>query len=1096
MRKSGIDSDGMASSAKRIGEIAQTVVGSEDDLINKIVLPFFQIIGYDSDSFELKFPVQGYRPNRPGRKPEADCVFFSGAKHDQSSSLLVTEIKRNDPEFPEQQARFYSTNLFTPFYVAWNNLAFEVWQVQNFRPPSLVGRYRLDTMDTVALSELSEILAPDQIVQYCAENEIKKFDVDERRKTIEARYLDRLVTDLRSFKALDLPQIRNLETHYVELRLRELDVVPLRAVEGEIERGVHPELIEPNSNGDRTFTVSNLLDDKPALAIIGDPGAGKTTLLRHLCLDSAYADGRLLPILVSIRELVATGETLVESALRQVGRYGNTDNPEYLLESALAQGRILLCVDGIDELGIEEPKDARAAVVRFNADISSVLGRHTGNRIVITARRESWPACRPLLPQSLREFAVVPFTRRAVRMFVSRWFAEFPEGAERVIDALRARGWPSYATNPLLLTLTCASIPVQGDIPKRASELLGRFLSFILEQSETTRRISDRPPVPNLTPEVTSQILAEVALAFQLQHRAAFTRSEIINLLVSRLSLLGQPVPTARDVFLELTKQHGMLRSWSIDQYYAFPHLSFQAYFTAKALRSRPDGYRVILEHKHDPFWREAVTLYSELGDISDLARELLATPDNLLNSKLLLLAECWAVGGEIGGQELSKATVDRLIALARGQNEFLADQATNVLARISAPEAKTALAGMIRNSNGDFAEGAASRSAVSVFGEAILPEVVAQLVRTGHDENLLENFESLPRRVAVEQLHALILRTDWPRKEDVGHDPGIRHLRRDAERLMARVGDDLAIFPLMRLMSARQLSDFEKRGCVSALAAIDDPRVPQILRDIVAGNFPMDCRIDAAGSLAPNEPEARRFLLKVIADEGQDYFDRRDAAGALAEFRGLTDEDLPAFRPLIFDSGPKFIGGPSVAVGTVGEIGTRASRALLGEALAFWEKSEHPEARHVRESILQALNLVDKSADLRTILEKAGTDRWINVELPRVAAEYVRRAPKKANELFVAALRSYSREVVYAGTLTWAVLSILSQIPLTDDLLEAAIDLARRLPGDALCWSAIARVWQRRDLSLAQRTLFQASPKCQSRIRAVRGWIRRLFGI
>jgi hypothetical protein len=415
-------------------------------------------------------------------------------------------------------------------------------------------------------------------------------------------------------------------------------------------------------------------------------------------------------------------------------------------------------------------------------------------------------------------------------------------------------------------------------------------------------------------------------------------------------------------------------------------------------------------------------------------------------------------------------------LCLARDENAFLANEATNLLARISAPEANIPLAGMIRDLGGHFRAGAATRFAVLVFGEAILVGVISQLVRAGYDENLLENFACLPRRVAVQQLLALILRTDWPTKKDLGHDPGVRHIRRDAERLMAKVGEDIAIPPLMQLMSAPELSDFEKAGCVSALALIDDPAIPGILRDIVARNFPMDCRIEAARNLAPDEPDARRFLLRVIADGGADYFDRRDAAGALAEFRGLTDEDLPAFRPLIFDRAPKFIGGPSVAVSTVGEIGTKASRALLDEALRFWEKSDHPEARHVHESILQALHLADDSADLRTILERAGKDRWINIELPRVASEYARRTPKEANDLFVAALRSYRREGMYAGTLASAVLRILPQIPLTDSLLEAAIDLAKRLPRDMSSWSAIAKVWQRRDISAAQRALFQGS--------------------
>jgi hypothetical protein len=82
---------------------------------------------------------------------------------------------------------------------------------------------------------------------------------------------------------------------------------------------------------------------------------------------------------------------------------------------------------------------------------------------------------------------------------------------------------------------------------------------------------------------------------------------------------------------------------------------------------------------------------------------------------------------------------------LAKGENKFLADQAIRHLARISIPEAKKAFASMIRDSNGHFAEGVASRFAVSVLGEAILPEVVAQLVRTGHNEDLLETLFTFP---------------------------------------------------------------------------------------------------------------------------------------------------------------------------------------------------------------------------------------------------------------------------------------------------------------------------------------------------------------
>ena len=157
-----------------------------------------------------------------------------------------------------------------------------------------------------------------------------------------------------------------------------------------------------------------------------------------------------------------------------------------------------------------------------------------------------------------------------------------------------------------------------------------------------------------------------------------------------------------------------------------------------------------------------------------------------------------------------------------------------------------------------------------------------------------------------------------------------------------------------------------------------------------------MDCRIEAARTLGSEDPDARCLLLKLVADEGEDYYDRRDAAVVLGEF-SLTDDDLPAFQSLIFDPDPEFIGGPSVAVKAVGTIATSASHAVLRGALKFWENSPHPEARRVRDSIMQVLHLADESADLRSILDKALSDRWINLELPQVASEYFSSKPRSS---------------------------------------------------------------------------------------------------
>src|SRR5262249_14874444 len=151
------------------------------------------------------------------------------------------------------------------------------------------------------------------------------------------------------------------EGHYVELGLRDANVISLRPVEDKIEQGAHPELIMEHADR-RTLHISELIDRISQIAIVGDPGAGKSTLLKRLCLDNVYADSRLLPVLISVREISFTGDTLMDAALRQISRYGNTDNPGYLFDAALSQGRVLFCIDGIDELDIDDPRSARAAV--------------------------------------------------------------------------------------------------------------------------------------------------------------------------------------------------------------------------------------------------------------------------------------------------------------------------------------------------------------------------------------------------------------------------------------------------------------------------------------------------------------------------------------------------------------------------------------------------------------------------------------------------------------------------------------------------------------------------------------------------------------
>jgi hypothetical protein len=171
---------------REIKKLTELNVKSEDDLIMKVVIPFFSFLGYKKSQVDLKYPISCYRPNKAGRKPEADCVFFSSSEHNVNTSLLVVEVKRQDRNQPEEQARFYSANLLVPFYVTWEDFKFEVFQLHSFQAPRKQGKYSLHNLTSANFYDLKTILSPEAISSFCKTNEIKSFDLDEKKREVEA----------------------------------------------------------------------------------------------------------------------------------------------------------------------------------------------------------------------------------------------------------------------------------------------------------------------------------------------------------------------------------------------------------------------------------------------------------------------------------------------------------------------------------------------------------------------------------------------------------------------------------------------------------------------------------------------------------------------------------------------------------------------------------------------------------------------------------------------------------------------------------------------------------------------------------------------
>lgn len=140
------------------------------------------------------------------------------------------------------------------------------------------------------------------------------------------------------------------------------------------------------------ISLAKLLAAKPRQFILGDPGIGKTTFLHWLAISLAHhrsnyvqqAMGPLLPILLRVRDFRAfltvpnNTEQFLTHLRRYLGSLGELLDLDKLTE-AMANGQVLLLVDGLDEIGKQE-------MLNLGQTLAALFSQYPSCRCIMTAR--------------------------------------------------------------------------------------------------------------------------------------------------------------------------------------------------------------------------------------------------------------------------------------------------------------------------------------------------------------------------------------------------------------------------------------------------------------------------------------------------------------------------------------------------------------------------------------------------------------------------------------------------------------------------------------------------------------------------------------
>ena len=352
------------------------------------------------------------------------------------------------------------------------------------------------------------------------------------------------------------------------------------------------------------------------LFIWGEPGAGKTTFLKQVVQTTLDKRPENIPIFISIAEWAHTSSMNYEGLLQYIAMQFmicGFDDATLFIDYIIEEGIAILLFDGLDEIKSEIQDLTITFLNRFEKSNSQTL---------VTCRID---AIQSHL-SGFWEVQVAHWDVPRIGDFVSKriqnpdWQRKFMKD----LDDPKRISLRDFRSNPLLLSLLCWVFdPLKGFPDNRARIYFEATRHLLVERDQEKGEIIDRDDIyTGLTLAQKEALYAQLAYVNFEKGELYFEQEKLEKQITSVLrNILGESNSLSIDgsvILPKLVTQHGILMRRG-HRTYAFAHLTFQEYYTAKHIVSNTDTGMLdnLMKHVTDQRWHEVFLLTASLHDDS-----------------------------------------------------------------------------------------------------------------------------------------------------------------------------------------------------------------------------------------------------------------------------------------------------------------------------------------------------------------------------------------------------------------------------------------------------------------------------------------------
>lgn len=475
--------------------------------------------------------------------------------------------------------------------------------------------------------------------------QIAALNLDELAKVVRSKWSEKVEHQCGILELLDANHSVSIDKIYVDINIFQ-QLVNQQWLGYNILESLTPQDLDESSldkiAGSPTSAMQ-VIEECNNIRLLGKPGCGKSTFLKYLaiqCNREKFALGHV-PIFINLRDFAASSRdspqiNFLEYIHQEFFTTGLSD-PSVIM-NLLQGGRILLLIDGIDELGREEENIALNEIRRF-------FGKYYKNKFVVSCRT----ALLKLALKGFTDIQIAPFTESQITAFSRKWFVECGkrDGSDALKNAeqfMRKLTLPEnkrilrLTTTPLFLNLACSMFYRLNNFGSKQTEFYKQTLELLLGKWDEARGIQRTIVYTGFGLSKRLNYACELALE-TFEKEQYFFDEEVLENFTANYIRNQVDADTDPEEIYESTEAviraikaqyHGLLveRAKGL---FSFSYLAFQEYLIARKIsagcniQSSEQCLHQLIDHISDRHWREIFLLTASMLRNADELLELMS---------------------------------------------------------------------------------------------------------------------------------------------------------------------------------------------------------------------------------------------------------------------------------------------------------------------------------------------------------------------------------------------------------------------------------------------------------------------------------------